>query len=188
VRRGGAKSGRDSAGDAGALYMAAHRGSAANPRRDSRIGTLAARPGLPGNEVRPLVHGAAYFADLAAEVRKLRAGDLQLFTDWRGDAHERLAGDGCAVAEICATPHGAAYWSGPWCGDRIWTISSSASGENRHLGEDIEAAAGKCLPDMRVRPGGSHHQKFAVLRHNGRPEENVAFVDYSCGPGPCQPG
>ena len=66
-----------------------------------------------GNEVRPLVHGAAYFADLAAEVRKLRAGDLQLFTDWRGDADERLAGDGCTVAGICATPHGAAYWSGP---------------------------------------------------------------------------
>ena len=43
-----------------------------------------------GNEVRPLVHGAAYFADLVAEVRKLRAGDLLLFTDWRGDADERL--------------------------------------------------------------------------------------------------
>jgi hypothetical protein len=42
-----------------------------------------------GNEVRPLVHGAAYFADLA-EVRKLRAGDLLLFTDWCADADERL--------------------------------------------------------------------------------------------------
>jgi hypothetical protein len=36
------------------------------------------------------VHGAAYFADLVAEVRKLRAGDLLLFTGWRGDADERL--------------------------------------------------------------------------------------------------
>jgi hypothetical protein len=41
------------------------------------------------------VHGAAYFADLVAEVRKLRAGDLLLFTGWRGDADERLASDGC---------------------------------------------------------------------------------------------
>ena len=48
--------------------------------------------------------------------------------------------------------------------------------ENRHLGEDIEAAGGECLRDMRVRPGGSHHQKLVVLRHPGRPEHDVAFV------------
>ena len=41
--------------------------------------------------------------------------------------------------------------------------------ENRHLGEEIEAAGGEVLRDMRVRPGGSHHQKFVVLRHPGRP-------------------
>jgi phosphatidylserine/phosphatidylglycerophosphate/cardiolipin synthase-like enzyme len=29
---------------------------------------------------------------------------------------------------------------------------------------------------MRVRAGGSHHQKFVVLRHPGRPELDVAFV------------
>jgi phosphatidylserine/phosphatidylglycerophosphate/cardiolipin synthase-like enzyme len=29
---------------------------------------------------------------------------------------------------------------------------------------------------MRVRPGGSHHQKFVVLRHPDRPELDVAFV------------
>ena len=48
--------------------------------------------------------------------------------------------------------------------------------ENRHLGEEIEAAGGECLLDQRVRPGGSHHQKFVVLRHPGRPELDVAFV------------
>jgi hypothetical protein len=36
-----------------------------------------------GNEVRPLIHGAAYFAELLARVPALRAGDLLLFTDWR---------------------------------------------------------------------------------------------------------
>ena len=41
--------------------------------------------------------------------------------------------------------------------------------ENRHLGEDIEAAGGVCLRDMRVRAGGSHHQKFVVLRHPAGP-------------------
>ena len=29
---------------------------------------------------------------------------------------------------------------------------------------------------MRVRPGGSHHQKFVVIRHPDRPELDVAFV------------
>jgi phosphatidylserine/phosphatidylglycerophosphate/cardiolipin synthase-like enzyme len=48
--------------------------------------------------------------------------------------------------------------------------------ENRHLGEEIEAAGGECVRDMRVRPGGSHHQKFVVLRHPGRPELDVAFA------------
>jgi phosphatidylserine/phosphatidylglycerophosphate/cardiolipin synthase-like enzyme len=48
--------------------------------------------------------------------------------------------------------------------------------ENQHLGEEIEAAGGECLRDMRVRAGGSHHQKFVVLRHPGRPELDVAFV------------
>ena len=45
-----------------------------------------------------------------------------------------------------------------------------------HLGEEINAAGGECLLDMRVRPGGSHHQKFVVLRHPDRPELDVAFV------------
>src|ERR1700724_3842573 len=29
---------------------------------------------------------------------------------------------------------------------------------------------------MRVSPGGSHHQKFVVLRHPDRPELDVAFI------------
>ena len=72
-------------------------------------------------------------------------------------------------------PHGAAYWSGAWWRSHLDQFEFSER-ENRHLGDDIEAAGGKCLLDMRVRPGGSHHQKFAVLRRNGRPEEDVAFV------------
>lgn len=51
-----------------------------------------------GNEVRPLVHGAAYFAELLAGVNELRAGDSLLFTDWRGDPDELLAGAGSEVA------------------------------------------------------------------------------------------
>ena len=48
--------------------------------------------------------------------------------------------------------------------------------ENRKIGEQIHAAGGDCILDMRVRGGGSHHQKMVILRHPGRPELDVAFL------------
>ena len=53
-----------------------------------------------GNAVRPLIHGAAYFARLVAEVRVLEEGDHLFFTDWRGDADERLCPEGPTVGEL----------------------------------------------------------------------------------------
>ena len=50
-----------------------------------------------GNRVRALVHGAEYFASLVAAVRAMRAGDLLLFTDWRGDPDQRLDEEGTEV-------------------------------------------------------------------------------------------
>src|SRR5664280_602584 len=38
-----------------------------------------------GNEVTPLIHGSVYFPDLLSHIRGMRAGDLLMFTDWRGD-------------------------------------------------------------------------------------------------------
>ncbi|MEU6759390.1 hypothetical protein [Streptomyces sp. NPDC046685] len=50
-----------------------------------------------------LVHGAAYFKELLAAVHAMRAGDLLLFTDWRGDPDERLDGPGTQIgAVLCA--------------------------------------------------------------------------------------
>ena len=43
-----------------------------------------------GNLVRPLIHGATYFARLHEELSALQAGDRVWFTDWRGDGDERL--------------------------------------------------------------------------------------------------
>jgi phosphatidylserine/phosphatidylglycerophosphate/cardiolipin synthase-like enzyme len=129
-----------------------------------------------GNEVRPLIHGAAYFAELLAAVRAARRGDLLLFTDWRGDPDELLAGPGTEVSRVFCTAaeRGVVVkglvWRSHW--DRLQFSAT----ENRHLGEEIERAGGECLLDMRVRPGGSHHQKFVVLRYQGRPEQDVAFV------------
>jgi phosphatidylserine/phosphatidylglycerophosphate/cardiolipin synthase-like enzyme len=129
-----------------------------------------------GNCVTPLVHGAAYFSELVEVITATRAGDLLLFTDWRGDPDERLAGPHTEVSRLLCEAAGRGVlvrglvWRSHW--DRF-TFSAS---ENRHLGEDIEAAGGECLRDMRIRAGGSHHQKMVVVRHPGDPDRDVAYV------------
>ncbi|MGW6688116.1 phospholipase D family protein [Streptomyces sp. NPDC054961] len=129
-----------------------------------------------GNEARPLVHGATYFAELLRTVRAQRRGDLLLFTDWRGDPDERLDGEGTEIGAVLA----AAAARGVIVKGLLWRSHLDglrySESENRHLGEEIEAAGGECLLDLRVRPGGSHHQKLVVLRHPGRPALDVAYV------------
>ncbi|MFE5813294.1 phospholipase D family protein [Streptomyces sp. NPDC056479] len=129
-----------------------------------------------GNLVRPLVHGAMYFRALLSAIRAQRAGDLLLFTDWRGDPDERLDGPGSEIGRVLAE----AAERGVIVKGLLWRSHLDrfqfSEAENRHLGEEIEAAGGECLLDMRVRPGGSHHQKLVVLRHVDRPELDVAFV------------
>jgi len=130
-----------------------------------------------GNLVSPLIHGATYFAELAQAVDRLRSGDLLAFADWRGDPDERLTGDPhsevgrmlCRAAKRGVLVRGL-VWRSHW--DRL----AFSAAENRHLGVEINEAGGSCLLDMRVRTGGSHHQKFVVLRHPGRPEFDVAYV------------
>lgn len=130
-----------------------------------------------GNQVRALVHGATYFAELHHRLAGVGPGDLVLFTDWRGDPDQQLVADEdlsvsralCEAAARGATVKGLVWRS------HVDKLSFSEQ-QNRHLGEEINAAGGECLLDQRVRPGGSHHQKFIVLRHPGRPELDVAFV------------
>ncbi len=129
-----------------------------------------------GNSVTPLVHGARYFAELLGLVRAMGAGDVVLFTDWRGDPDELLAGPGTEVGGVLAD----AARRGVVVKGLVWrshldTFQFSADA-NRDLGQEIEAGGGECLLDMRVRIGGSHHQKLVVLRHAGRPDLDVAFV------------
>ena len=129
-----------------------------------------------GNDVEALIHGATYFPELLRCVRAMRAGDLLLFTDWRGDPDQLLDGPGTEVSRmLCEAAARGVVVKGLIWRSHLDRFAFSEQ-ENRHLGEDIEAAGGECLRDMRVRPGGSHHQKFVVLRHPGRPELDVAFV------------
>jgi phosphatidylserine/phosphatidylglycerophosphate/cardiolipin synthase-like enzyme len=130
-----------------------------------------------GNLVRPLIHGAAYFAELHQRVSQMRGGDLLMFVDWRGDPDERLTGSpdtevGMVFADAArrGVDVRGLVWRSHW--DRL----AFSATENRHLGDEINAAGGECLLDMRVRTGGSHHQKFVVLRHQDRPELDIAFL------------
>ena len=154
------------------FLTAAERGNPAT-RLDARRGGVA---WSAGNEVRPLIHGAAYFAELLARVPALQAGDLLLFTDWRGDHDERLAAAGPRIAGL----FGAAARRGVLVRGLLWRSHLDrfqfSEQENRRLGEEVEAAGGECVLDMRVRPGGSHHMKMIVLRHAHRPTDDVAFV------------
>ncbi|MFI9741925.1 phospholipase D family protein [Streptomyces sp. NPDC052494] len=129
-----------------------------------------------GNHARTLVHGATYFAELLAGIRALRKGDLLLFTDWRGDRDERLDGPGSEIGAVLAR----AAERGVVVKGLLWRSHLDglhfSQRENLRLGEEIEDAGGECLLDLRVRPGGSHHQKLVVLRHPGRPELDVAYV------------
>lgn len=129
-----------------------------------------------GNDVRPLVHGAVYFAELLRRVRAMQPGDLLMFTDWRGDPDERLDGPGTEVARVfCAAAARGVIVKGLIWRSHLDRFQFSAT-ENRRLDEDIVAAGGECLLDMRVRAGGSHHMKLIVLRHPSRPDDDAAFI------------
>ena len=130
-----------------------------------------------GNLVRPLIHGSVYFRELYDAVEAARAGDLVLFTDWQGDADERLIGEpGSEVVEVL----GRADERGVDVRGLVWRSHVDQTGffasENRHLGEQLQKRGAEVLLDMRVRTGGSHHQKFVVIRYRDDPARDVAFV------------
>ncbi len=130
-----------------------------------------------GNLVRPLIHGATYFAELYERLEATRSGDLVLFTDWQGDADELLTGEpGSEVVEVL----GRADERGVDVRGLIWRshmerLNFNAE-ENRLLGSQLQERGAEALLDMRVRTGGSHHQKLLVIRHRDAPERDIAYV------------
>src|SRR5258708_7551436 len=130
-----------------------------------------------GNRVETLVHGAVYFSRLLDVVRDLGPGDSLYFTDWRGDPDQPL-GDRpdteVGVVLAAAARRGVSVKGLVWR-SHLDRLGFSAK-ENRHLGEQINAAGGEVLLDQRVRIGGSHHQKLVVIRHATGAQRDVAFV------------
>jgi phosphatidylserine/phosphatidylglycerophosphate/cardiolipin synthase-like enzyme len=130
-----------------------------------------------GNLVRPLVHGATYFAELFERIEATQPGDLIFFTDWQGDADERLTGEpGSEVADVL----GRADERGVDVRGLVWRSHSSAIGftadENLRLGRTLQKRGVEAILDMRVRTGGSHHQKMVVIRHRDDPTRDIAYV------------
>ncbi len=130
-----------------------------------------------GNLVRPLIHGATYFAELHERLQATRPGDLVYFTDWQGDADEQLTGEpGSEVVEVLAQ----ADERGVDVRGLIWRSHMEKlnfnAAENRLLGRQLQSRGAEALLDMRVRTGGSHHQKLVVIRHRDDPERDIAYV------------
>ena len=130
-----------------------------------------------GNLVRPLIHGATYFAELFERIEATGAGDVIVFADWQGDADERLTGE--PGSEVLAVL-GRAAARGVEVRGLVWHSRPAAmageEGDNEEFGAQLRAHGVEAWLDMRVRTRGSHHQKLFVLRHRGDPSRDVAFV------------
>jgi phosphatidylserine/phosphatidylglycerophosphate/cardiolipin synthase-like enzyme len=145
-------------------------------QRERGNDATALRPWTTGSTARALVHGSTYFRALLDAVEAVGPGDLVLFTDWRGDADERLAPDGPTVSELfsAAAARGAVVRGLVW---RSHTVRLGYTAErNRALAESVTRAGGEVVLDQRVLALGSHHQKLVVVRHARDPARDVAFV------------
>lgn len=129
-----------------------------------------------GNLVTPLAHGRRYFARLHEVLMEAAAGDEILFTDWRGDPDELLAGRDTEVVNVLTeiAARGVHVRGLLWRSHPDRTRFSEE--ENRDLARAVNAAGGEVLLDERVRRAGSHHQKLFVVLHPGRATMDVAFV------------
>ncbi|HEX3453574.1 MAG TPA: phospholipase D family protein, partial [Gaiellaceae bacterium] len=129
-----------------------------------------------GNRAHVHVDGVAYYGRLLHELCTTGPGDLVLFTDWEGDADERLDGPGTEVATVL----GRLASSGVEVRGLLWRSHSALANfseeANFDLARDINRAGGEILLDHRVRHGGSHHQKLVVIRHLAGRGDDVAFV------------
>ncbi|OAA20982.1 phosphatidylserine/phosphatidylglycerophosphate/cardiolipin synthase [Frankia sp. EI5c] len=127
-----------------------------------------------GNLVRPLVHGRAYFSRLLAVAESLGAGDLLLFTDWRGDLDQRLDGAGSEIGRVL----GRAAERGVTVRGLMWRshleLLSFSSRPNRRLAEELNRSGAQVVLDHRVHRNGSHHQKLVIVRPAAGPA--VAFA------------
>ena len=157
------------------LLTKAERGNPSTRLDDSHPGDQA---WSEGNLVRPLIHGATYFAELYERLeatRRRRPGALHRLAGRRRRAAHRRA-RAARSSRCSAAPTSAASTCAGWSGARTASALGFTSEENRRLGEQLQARGAEALLDMRVRTGGSHHQKLVVIRHRDDPTRDIAYV------------
>jgi len=129
-----------------------------------------------GNHVSFLIDGVSYFTSLGEAISSLEQHDEVRFTDWRGDADERVSVDGTSIADLLAN----SCRRGVDVRGLLWRSHSDhfafSSKQNRRLAVEVTEAGGEVLLDERVRRGGSHHQKMVLIRHPSFLERDVAFI------------
>ena len=144
---------------------------------DSQRGNPATdiRPWTQGNQVTPLIDGARYFHALHDALATTEPGDTVYLADFRGDTDEQLSVDariGPTLSELAR--RGVRLFGLIWRSQPDWLDQSE--GANAELVRTVAEAGGELLLDARTRRGGSHHQKFVVIRRASRPQDDVAFV------------
>jgi phosphatidylserine/phosphatidylglycerophosphate/cardiolipin synthase-like enzyme len=129
-----------------------------------------------GNHVDFLIDGVSYFNRLVEVISSLEPHDEIRFTDWRGDADERVSRDGISIATLLAN----SCRRGVDVRGLLWRSHSDRFGfnsqQNRRLAVEVTEAGGEVLLDERVRRGGSHHQKLVLIRHPSGLDRDVAFI------------
>lgn len=133
-----------------------------------------------GNLVRPLVDGASYFAELYDVLEATTEGDLVMFAGWRTDGDEQLTDDPSSrlLAVLDRAENRNVHVRILVWRSHTEQIDFSAE-KNREVAEELadeDDEHAEVLLDMRVRRGGSHHQKFVVVRHRDDPSRDIAFV------------
>ena len=130
-----------------------------------------------GNRVRPLVHGADYFAELLAALEATGAGDLVMFTGWRVRRRPAAgAGQGHRGSPRCWRGRAGAGWTSAGCsGARTWALRFSAERERDRRTDDRvgrgRVPARHAGPARRLAP--PEVRRPAPPR---RPDRDVAFV------------
>ena len=130
-----------------------------------------------GNVVRPLLCTDVLTTALSADsLTATGDGDSIQFVGWRADSDQLLADGGPTVVEALTGAAG----RGAQVRGLLWhahaDVVGSQVGPNRTLALAVNRAGGEVLLDQRVLPFGCHHQKMVVVRHAGRPQDDVAFI------------
>lgn len=130
-----------------------------------------------GNEVTVHVDGASYFRRLHQVLSAASPGDQVWFTDWQGEADERLDGPGTEVGRTL----GALAQRGVHVRGLLWRSHPKQAGfgeqDNMALALEVNEHGGELVLDHRVRRAGSHHQKIVVVgRLDPAGPDDVAFA------------